>query len=91
MYDMDQFAYCRWSLLNMLEMEEILPNDQTIEAAEMLVNAKMCRSDRRYLKFCTQLHLVLEVRSNCERNKKITEECLLSDTHYGEKEIKYLG
>jgi len=91
MYDTDQFSFCRWSVLNMLKMEETPSNDRTIEAAAILVNAMMLRSDRGYLKFRTQLHLVLEVRSNCERNKKIIKQCLLSGTHHVGKEIKYSG
>jgi hypothetical protein len=91
MYDTDQFVYCGRSVLKMLKLEETLSKDQNIKATEMLVNARMCRPDRGYLKFCNQSHLVLEVRTDYERNKKITEgERLLSDTHNVEKEIQYL-
>ncbi|MGB7664977.1 MAG: hypothetical protein WBL67_19760 [Nitrososphaeraceae archaeon] len=57
----------------------------TIRAAEMAAKSKATGSNRGYLQFCTQLHLVLQM---CAEH---TKEQLLSDTQNLEKEMKYIG
>ena len=63
----------------------------TIRAAEMAAKSKATGSNRGYLQFCTQLHLVLQVGAEHKKNKEITEERLLYDTQNLEKEMKYIG
>ena len=45
----------------------------TIRAAEMAAKSKATGSNRSYLQFYTQLHLVLEVSAEHKKNKEITE------------------
>ena len=63
----------------------------TLRAAEMALKSKVAGSNRSYLQFYAQLHLVLEAKAEHKKNKEITEERLYSDRHSLGKEIKYIG
>jgi hypothetical protein len=63
----------------------------TIRAAEMALKSKVAGSNRSYLQFYAQLHLVLEAKAEHKKNKEITEERLYSDTQSLGNEIKYIG
>lgn len=63
----------------------------TIRAAGMALKSKEAGSSRSYLRFYTQLHLVLEAKAEHKKNKEITEERLYSDPQNLEKEVKYIG